>query len=198
MLTEDPHHDPGRHGLVLGRGHEGRTLRSVPHLVAVLPADTQAPTQVGRAPGVQAKDAIRPTLTQGCQQPKRTIIAVAEHDVSRPDGVEQLAQQGRLARALAPVGGQGRFQDGADGQAKEDDQAHDGKAKSWLLGSRLGVVLLVVGRVGHAQRGAIDDVNAPAVPKPAVPGLFLGVVAGLSGQVDEHRLGKSVACLVVP
>ena len=53
----------------------------------------------------------------------------------------------------------------AAGEAEDAHNLHQGKAAPRLLGTGLGILTLVFGRVGQSHSGAINDFGAQAVPE---------------------------------
>jgi len=77
---------------------------------------------------------------------------------------QKLAQQGGFTGLFAGVRPQRHIRDHGGRQRQKDDQAGDGEAHA--LGLRVGLRIrrLVVGRIRHAHRRAIDEVNVPIIP----------------------------------
>jgi hypothetical protein len=107
---------------------------------------------------------------------------------------EQCPLSGELALARADR----RVEDRPGGQRDQDHDPGDREPAAGLLVAMLGILGLVLGGVGHADRRAIGDDHAAAVEEPGVGDVSLEAVGGLADQPGEDRLGEALPCLAVP
>ena len=61
----------------------------------------------------------------------------------------------------------------------------------------LGILGLILRRIGHGDRRAIDERDSVAVEEPGVGGLLLESVGGVADQPGQERLGQTLARLAV-
>jgi len=140
---------------------------------------------------VQPGDEVALALTHQGEEEVTAVVAIGQEDRSRGDRIQQLTQERRLPDLLARIGPEGHALDHRRGQREEDDQPHERKPHPGLLGVVLRVLVLVVGRVGHAHRGPVDQQDRPAVPPRVVGHGRLAPAADLFGQPPQPRLRQS-------
>jgi len=102
----------------------------------VAEAQSLAGFEVGFASLVEAEDGVDPACVKPCDVQEAAEGAVAEGDIAGAKESPQATQEGRLVNVKGAGGGR---KDGAGGQGKNGDEAHDGEAASGLLALRLGV-----------------------------------------------------------
>ncbi len=108
-----------------------------------------------------------------------------------------VAEETVFARLLALVTGHRQFQRDTRGQREQNDHPHDRLPATRLLGGLLRIGLLVLRRVGHRGRRAIDDSHTMSVPKPTFVHRAVDIAGCAGQQFVTARFGKLTACRAV-
>ena len=103
----------------------------------------------------------------------------------------QVAQERALAGELALARADRRVEDRARGQADQDHDPGDREAAAGLLVGVLGVGGLVLGRVGHGDRRAIDEGDRTAVEQPGLGRGLSEPIGGVADEPGQERLGEA-------
>lgn len=104
--------------------------------------------------------------------------------------IEQLTQQGRLARYLSLVLADCRIDHTGRCQRNDDHEAGDGKADARFLGGVLRVLPLVLGSVGHLERRSIDQLGMSSLEEMPCVDLPLTIRSDVGGQFVERCFRK--------
>ena len=153
-------------------------------------AQPPATAEVGRPHLVQTRHHVHADPPQQGDQEIRAVTTVAQQNVARAEVVQQLAQQGRLARLLSLIRPQGHATHHGRGQGEQDHHAGDGKADTFLLRAVLRIALLVLLGVGHADSRAVGQIHVTVVPQPLLGNRLLAAAGHVQGQPPEERFGQ--------
>ena len=177
--------------------HPAGTLRLMPdHQVIIVP-EPAAAAEIHQTALVLPHDNIHTLACEHHDLEIRAKAAVRQQDVPAREPPVEAPEQRAFAGELALAGADRRVEDGPGGQRDQDHDPRDGEAAAGLLVSVLGVRGLVLGGVGHAHRGAVDEGDLAAVEQPRVGGVLLESVGGVADQPGQECLGEALTRLTV-
>ena len=145
--------------------------------------------EVSRAQLVQAGHEVDAQGLQQRQHEPPAVVAIAEHDVAARQRIEQGSQQRRLTGLLARIGATGQPHDHPRGQRTEGDGTQDREAESFGLRRGLGVLGLILSRVGHRKGRTVDHPHVAPLPAPGRRDARFAVACDLERQSPRHAFG---------
>lgn len=137
--------------------HPLRTLRSCPHDEVIVLAQSLAAAKVRVAQVMLAGARVRPLCEQQRDHHEGAVVAVHHRDVASGQAPEHRTQQGRLPGFFALVRPDRQVHYASGGQRNDRHGPRDRQTDARLLRFRLRVRGLVLRRVGHGEREAVDQ-----------------------------------------
>ena len=171
--------------------HPFWSRRASPHNDVIVLAQPPAPTEVRVPPMMFARADVRSLQQQQGDHHERTVVAVHHGHIAGGQAPEHRPQQGRFARLFPLVRPDRQVQHAGGRLAKDRHGPSDRQTDAGLL--RLGMRIdgLVLRRVGHGKREAVDELGVVlAFPQPPFVRRLLHFLGHFARQFVQRRFGE--------